>query len=162
MTPVASIPDLPFGGGLAGGGAVQLAPEGPILMETATLVIQPASPIRFDQQSPFGWVNAGDDFHLFPLSLDVTAITLNIDHLDGYGIGSGSSADRQAIAAHQPSGLQPRREQNVEVAVEAARDKLQGGLTKKQQKKLTISSESCGRQPAVPFYQPNSLMNPLF
>ena len=22
--------------------------------------------------------------------------------------------------------------------------------------------ESCGRQPAVPFYQPNSLMNPLF
>jgi len=137
MTPAASIPDLPLGGGLAGGGAVQIEPQGLILMETATLVIQPASPISFDQQSPFGWVKAGEDFHLFPLSLDLTTITLNIDHVDGYGIGSGSSADRQAIAAHQPSGLQPRREQNVEIAVEGARNKLQGGLTKKQQKKLT-------------------------
>ena len=136
MTPVASIPDLPFGGGVAGGGAVQLAPEGLILMETATLVIQPASPISFDQQAPFGWVNAGDDFHLFPLTLDLTTITLNIDHLDGYGVGSGSSTDRQTIAAHQPSRLQPRREQNAEIAVDTARNKLAGNLTKKQQKKV--------------------------
>jgi hypothetical protein len=134
MTPV-SIPDLPLGGGVGLAAAVQLAPQGLILLNTATLLIQPASPVSLDAQSPFAWVKDGEDFHLFPLSLDLTTVTLNINHLDGYGIGSGSAADRQSIGAHPPSRLQARREQNVEIAVEAARNKLADNPTKKKRKK---------------------------
>src|SRR5262245_47683239 len=65
MTPIASIPDLPFSGGLAGAGAVQLEPEGLLLLKAATLVIQPSSLLSLDQQCPFSWHQAGDDFHLF-------------------------------------------------------------------------------------------------
>jgi hypothetical protein len=53
MTPVAQMPDLPFSLGLGSGGAVQLGPEGLLLVKPATLVIQTPSPISIDQQSSF-------------------------------------------------------------------------------------------------------------
>jgi hypothetical protein len=135
MTPVASIPDLPFSGGLAGAGAVQLEPEGLLLLKAATLVIQPSSPLSVDQQCPFSWHQAGDDFHLFPLTLDVTTITMQLTHFSGYGTGSGTSGDRGAAASHSPGRSTSQLEQQIQKLPQDARDKLSLNPTKKQTKK---------------------------
>ena len=135
MTPVAAIPDLPFSQGLAAGGAVQLAPEGLLLVKSASLTIQPTSPIFIDEQSPFAWYNSGEDFQLFPLDLDLTSLTIDVDHFNGYGIGVGSSADRDAVASHTPSRSEAQFTQLLEQQTEALRQKLSQGLTKKQAKK---------------------------
>ena len=138
MTPVAAIPDLPFSLGLgAGGGAVQLGPEGLLLVKSATLIIQPASPISIDQQCPFAWYKAGEDFQPFPLTLDLTTVTMDVDHFNGYGIAVGSSADRDAVAAHAPSRSEARFTQQLEQATDAVRQTLSQNLTKKQAKKAT-------------------------
>jgi hypothetical protein len=135
MTPIASIPDLPFSGGLAGAGAVELEPEGLLLLKAATLLIQPSLPLALDQQCPFSWHQAGDDFHLFPLTLDPTTITMQLTHFSGYGTGSGSSGDRSAAASHSPARSTSQLEQRVQQLAEQARDKLSQNPTKKQAKK---------------------------
>src|SRR5262249_45706778 len=78
MTPIVSIPDLPFSGGLASGGAVQLGPEGLLLTQPATLEIKSSAALSVQEQTPFSWYKSGDDFHLFPLSIDVAAIKMQI------------------------------------------------------------------------------------
>jgi hypothetical protein len=120
MTPIASISDLPLSGGLAG--AVELAPEGLILLKTSTLVIK--APIPIDQQSPFAWYDTGDDFHLYPLTLDVSTLTMTITHLCGYGIGVGTSADKSAVQGHLPSRNQAQVDQIIQGAADTARQKL--------------------------------------
>ncbi|HXI91093.1 MAG TPA: hypothetical protein VNO24_13845 [Blastocatellia bacterium] len=139
MTPVAAIPDLPFSQGLGGGGAVQLGPEGLLLVKPATLMIQPASPISVDQQCPFAWYKAGEDFHLSPLSLDLTTLTMDVDNFKGYGIAGGSSGDRDAVAAHTPTRSEARFTQQLEQATDALRQKLSQNLTRKQVKKANKS-----------------------
>jgi hypothetical protein len=138
MTPVAAIPDLPFSKGLgAGGGAVQLGPEGLLLVKSATLIIQPTSPISIDQQCPFAWYKAGEDFQLFPLTLDLTTVTMDVDHFNGYGIAVGSTTDRDAVAAHAPSRSEARFTQQLELGTYAVRQTLSQSPTKKQAKKAT-------------------------
>jgi hypothetical protein len=122
MTPIASIGDLPLSGGLAG--AVQLAPEGLILLQTSTLVINPPASISIDQQSPFAWYGTGDDFHLYPLTLDVATLTMTITHFCGYGIGRGTSSDRSAIQGRQPSRDQAQVDQDIQGFADTARQKL--------------------------------------
>ncbi|HKF56338.1 MAG TPA: hypothetical protein VKJ45_12865 [Blastocatellia bacterium] len=139
MTPIASIPDLPFSGGLAGAGAVQLEPEGLLLLKAATLVVQPSSPLPLDQQCPFSWHQAGDDFHLFPLTLDPGTITMQLTHFSGYGTGSGSSGERGAARASTPGTSTSQLEQRVQQLAEEARSKLSDNPTKKQSKKAVRS-----------------------
>ena len=122
MTPIASIGDLPLSGGLAG--AVQLAPEGLILLQTSTLVINPPASISIDQQSPFAWYGTGDDFHLYPLTLEVATLTMTITHFCGYGIGRGTSGDRNAVQARQPSRDQAQVDQDIQGAADTARQRL--------------------------------------
>ena len=137
MTPVAAIPDLPFSQGLSSGGAVQLGPEGLLLVEPAALTVQLASPISIDQQCPFAWYKAGEDFQLFPLTLDLNAVEIDVDHFNGYGIAGGSSSDRDAVAAHSPDRSEARFTQGLEQATDDLRQKLSQNLTKKQAKKAT-------------------------
>ena len=136
MTPVASISDLPFSGGLAGAGAVQLGPDGLILLQPATLAIQATSPLSLDEQSPFAWSKTGEDFHLYPLTLDPTTLTMEITHFSGYGAGSGSSGERGAARDHSPGRSTSELEQQVQKLAEDARQKLSQNPTKKQTKKI--------------------------
>jgi hypothetical protein len=122
MTPIASISDLPLSGGLAG--AVELAPDGLILWATSTLVIKPPASIPIDQQSPFAWYDTGNDFHLYPLTIDVSTLTMTITHLCGYGIGVGTSADRSAVQGHLPSRNQAQVDQVIQGYADTARQKL--------------------------------------
>ena len=138
MTPVGSLSDLPFAGGLAG--AVQLEPESIALVQSVTLVIATPASLSIDEQSPFCWSNLGKDFHLFPEALDVNTMTLVLDHFGGYGIARGSVAERDFVATHKPAAFAAQREQKLEIAFEETRNKIAGGLTKKQQKKARKNS----------------------
>jgi hypothetical protein len=133
LTPVVSIDDLPFSYGLAG--AVQLGPEGLLLVMPATLVIQPPAPVSIDEESPFAWYNTGEDFHLFPLTLDLTTFTINLSRFGGYGLGRGTSVDRDNVASHEPSRADAQLEQQVQKEVSDTRQILSQNPTKAQANK---------------------------
>ena len=127
MTPITSIGSLPIGGGLAA--AVRLEPDGLRLFEFATLVIEPPQSVLPSLETPFAWDQAGSDFHLFPMQLpsriqrdnarggqqlNTRGLVFKVLHFSGYGVGSGSDADRAAQQQRQPSGSDARFEQELE------------------------------------------------
>src|SRR6185503_6111098 len=110
MTPVSMVGGLPLSGGLAA--AVQLEPDGLRLFNFATLVVEPPQSLSPNQETSFAWDQAGDDFHLFPmqtpnstrrenargsaLALNPRGLIFKLLHFSGYGVGSGTDADRAA------------------------------------------------------------------
>jgi hypothetical protein len=93
MTPVSGIDGLPLSGkSLA---AVQLAPEGLNLLEPATLVIVPETPIPAKELVSFAYQADGKRLHLFPLSGNPAQTTFQIQHFSGYGAGQGDSGGIQ-------------------------------------------------------------------
>ena len=126
MTPVSGIDGLPLSGkSLA---AVQLAPEGLNLLEPATLVIVPETPIPAKELVSFAYQADGKRLHLFPLSGNPAQTTFQIQHFSGYGAGQGdsggiqqyppgsaeSSADSQAADIFKDSWLNHGGEPNDE------------------------------------------------
>ncbi|PYE52720.1 hypothetical protein [Deinococcus yavapaiensis] len=99
MTPLASIGGLPFGGPLAG--AVKLEPDGLQLYQYATLTISPAAPLAAGEISPFSFRGPGVDLDVPALGADTTLqrYTLKLSHFSGYGVASGTDAERAALAA---------------------------------------------------------------
>jgi hypothetical protein len=127
MTPVRAVGGLPLSGGLAA--AVQIEPAGLRLFEFATLVIEPAQSVPASQETSFAWDQAGDDFHLFPMlppssiqrengkggqQLNPRSPVFNLLHFSGYGIGSGTDADRAAQQQRHPSDSEAQFEQSLE------------------------------------------------
>ena len=88
MTPILSVAGLPLSGGF--GAAVQLSPEGLVLLQPATLTIKPARQIPVAQQTGFAYHGSGQDFYLYPLN-SVSTVTLSLVHFSGYGVGSGTA-----------------------------------------------------------------------
>jgi hypothetical protein len=88
MTPILSVAGLPLSGGF--GAAVQLSPEGLVLLQPATLTIKPARQIPVAQQTGFAYHGSGQDFYLYPLN-SVNTVTLSLVHFSGYGVGSGTA-----------------------------------------------------------------------
>ena len=62
LVPVSSIAGLPLSGGLSA--AVQLQPEGLLLLTPATLTIEPATPVPENELTAFGYRGDGDDLSL--------------------------------------------------------------------------------------------------
>lgn len=109
MTPLSSAGGLPFAGGIAG--AVELAPDGLVLFEVATLTITPPVPVTAAEFSPFAYSGDGDDFRLAttrPNAVIGDAIELPIVHFSGHGVARGSSSERAAVAARTPNSSQAR------------------------------------------------------
>lgn len=100
LIPVSSIDGLPLSGGLTA--AVQLQPEGLMLMSPATLTIEPDKPMPADELTAFGYRGKGDDLYLTPHELDSTRITMDVTHFSGNGIGLGTDADRSTQQGHPP------------------------------------------------------------
>lgn len=100
LTPVASIPDLPFT--TAPAAAVQIGPDGLSLQIPATLTIVPAHPAPLAEQTGFGWHGTGTDFHLTSLGTDPTKIVLTLWHFSGAGVGGATAQQRAAQAQHVP------------------------------------------------------------
>jgi hypothetical protein len=102
LTPVTAIDRLPLSGGLSA--AVQVAPDGLLLFQPATLLIDLPVPISADQEITFAWRGTGEEFFLYPpRPLNTTSITLTLTHFSGYGAGRGTSADETAQLARIPA-----------------------------------------------------------
>ncbi|HSB11682.1 MAG TPA: hypothetical protein VLM38_19490 [Blastocatellia bacterium] len=100
MTPVAYVDELPLSGGLVA--AVQLEPEGLLLWEPASLTFEPPAPVPLAEEVSFAWHKAGERFHLYPLQIDPSSITMKIVRLGGYGVGRGTDADDPSVAPPDP------------------------------------------------------------
>lgn len=123
LTPVASVDRLPLSGGLAA--AVQLAPEGLLFFEPATLVIAPATPVASNEEVTFGWRGAGEEFGLHaPDPTGSPAVSLSVSHCSTYGVGRGSSADLDAQRGRPLSNRIDQLEQDLQAAASAQRKAL--------------------------------------
>src|SRR5262249_52432583 len=70
---------------------VRLGPDGLVLYQPATLLIEPAQPISVDQQLSFAFEQDGKGAYRYPLNLDPSKIEMDISHFSGAGVfGSGS------------------------------------------------------------------------
>ena len=99
LTPLSALDNLPLSGGLAAG--VQLEPEGLWLMLPATLVITPAQALASPDY--FAYRGAGEDWHAYPPITDTVALALSVYHFSGYGVGSGTEADRAQLSSLAPA-----------------------------------------------------------
>lgn len=106
MTPVAT--DAPAAGfplseGIVAG--VQLEPHGLLLLRPALLTIDSPDLGSLDAQTPFLFHEGGEDFHLYPADLesvdgDPDTVSLALTHFSTPGVGLGTAAERQGVAAH--------------------------------------------------------------
>jgi hypothetical protein len=87
MTPVSSLGGIPVTGGLLA--AAQIEPTGVVLVQPATLTIQPPALVPIANQVGFAYQGGGQDFSLSSLA-NTNTITLNLTHFSGHGVGSGS------------------------------------------------------------------------
>jgi hypothetical protein len=111
LTPSGSVAGLPLSGGAIG--AVQLAPEGLLLMQQATLTIALPESGGDETVYAFGFDGAGAEFHLrgsdaaTPQEAElagVKIITIRAPRLRGYGAGKGTEADvARYRSKHRPS-----------------------------------------------------------
>jgi hypothetical protein len=95
LTPVDSIENLPLSGGLVA--AVQVEPEGLLLWTPAALTIEPPAPVAVSEEMAFAYRGQGTGFHLYPLQIDPSSITMRLVHFSGYGVGRGTDADAERI-----------------------------------------------------------------
>ncbi|MDH3686259.1 MAG: hypothetical protein OEP95_08530 [Myxococcales bacterium] len=98
ITPVSTIPDLPFEGDLLA--AVDFAPDGLQLWQGATLTIELPSAPDPGELTGFGWSGSGEALHLALVAPNGPTLTLGVSHFSGLGI---------ALLANQASlaGLPP-------------------------------------------------------
>jgi len=111
LTPVATIGDLPFSGGLAG--AVYLEPAGFVMSESAQLTITPSPALARAQQLSFAFRGLAGELALAPPVLGPAALVLPVHHFGGYGVGSGTAADLAAQLARVPTRLEDRLTQRL-------------------------------------------------
>jgi hypothetical protein len=86
MFPVSDVTNLPAGAEITA--AVHLAPEGLQLAVPANLTIDLPTGSATTGLAGFGYVGDAQDGHLAPISVDGTAVTLDVRHFSGYGAGT--------------------------------------------------------------------------
>jgi hypothetical protein len=99
ITPILSIPNLPFSGGFRYG--VQLQPEGLRLLHSATLEIRPSGALDYRHLIGFRYEGDGEGFGLALLRRDGPSIFMAVSQFSGDGIGEGTENDvsQAALAA---------------------------------------------------------------
>ncbi len=96
MTPVSQITGLPIGGPVVG--AVQIEPDGLLLMEAADLKILPATAPSLAGLTYFRYRGPGESYTPYPGVPQSTEIDMPVTYLGGYGAANGA-----------PSGALTRR-----------------------------------------------------
>lgn len=107
MTPISSIEGLPFSQGFLT--AVQLGPEGLLLVEPGKLQLN--TPGKYDVSQVIGFAADGDgqNFHLYPVTAiymdynDTTTFYINVMHFSIYGVASVLPGEIAAQTAHPPT-----------------------------------------------------------
>jgi hypothetical protein len=82
---------LPLSGGLLG--AVQLEPEGLVLLRPAVLTISLPQGTPPEEVVAFAYQENGEHVHLYPATIRDSTITFIISHFSGYGGGQGDSGE---------------------------------------------------------------------
>ena len=111
LIPVSSIDGLPLSGGLSA--AVQLQPDGLLLLAPATLTIEPATPVPPEELTAFGYRGEGDGLYLTRYEQGPSRISLDVTHFSGNGIGRGSNADREAQYQRRPRSKRDQLSQDM-------------------------------------------------
>ena len=130
MTPVAGVSGLPLSGGLRAG--VQIEPHGLMLQRPAQLTIDSPDAGPLSAQTAFLFHEGGADFHQYPVALpepgdDANTIRLSLSHFSTPGVGSGTSADRSALAERVPSRNPAQAEAAISEILRQERANQQGG-----------------------------------
>jgi hypothetical protein len=112
MTPVSGIAGIPFSQGFLA--AVDLAPQGMILIAPATLTL--TLPGTYDPATLVGFASEsnGNNFHLYPIKISAglsmpgvstggTIVTFDILHFSEYGVAMATAAEILDQQAHVPS-----------------------------------------------------------
>jgi hypothetical protein len=94
VTPISSVGDLPFSGGLAAG--VQLEPSGLRFNDYVTVEIAGHPPVAPEQETGFLYQRDGVEFQLYPIQESASKTTFKIIHFSGVGIAAGTEAERNA------------------------------------------------------------------
>jgi len=127
MTPISSLSNLPLTNGLVA--AVQFEPDGLFLYKDAILTITPAQNVPLENQVLFGYLGNGADLHLAVPGPDDNQIQVRIPHFSGYGLGSGTVADRTALSLKNAVDMDARLQQQTANLLSRARQaRLQGDL----------------------------------
>jgi hypothetical protein len=100
LTPVSGMTGLPDGVTLAAG--VQMAPEGLLLLQPATLTIAPANRVAADQEVAFGWTRDGRGVHAQVPALEPRVPTFQVTHFSGAGVAAGSAGAAGPIVRGRP------------------------------------------------------------
>lgn len=114
MTPLVSVSGVPFASGVMA--AVQFEPDGLALDQDAILTIVPAVNVPVQNQTPIGYLGAGNDLHIAPMVVPAspaTAIQLRISHFSGVGLASGTAAERASLMLRRAADHQARLEQEI-------------------------------------------------
>lgn len=88
MTPLSSIDGVLFSKGLIP--AVDLKPEGRILVAPATLTIQPPQGISPKDVVGFSYNHEGEEPFLYPMETTSTSVTFSVMHFSDLGGGTGT------------------------------------------------------------------------
>jgi hypothetical protein len=108
ITPVIGIDGLPFSQGFLA--AVQLAPHGLFMTQSATLMLTIPGEFPAAELVAFAWDGSGDNFHLFPAKFisggGQTIVLMDILHIgaDGVGVVQATSQEIADQHAHVPEG----------------------------------------------------------
>jgi hypothetical protein len=118
VTPVSSIPDLPFSKGFLA--AVQIGPEGLLMEMPGTLTITLPGVVNVSTLIGFAADGSGANFHLFPVTVypdasgGTTSVYFSIEHFSLYGVAQATAQEVQAQLGHPPAG--PARQDEGEQA----------------------------------------------
>jgi hypothetical protein len=107
VTTVSEIPDIPFGRGYLA--AFQMAPEGLLMTEPASLDLTLPGEYGPEELVGFAADGAGSDFHLFPIvsyadpNNHQTIVFFSVMHFSLYGVAQATAQEIEAQQAHPPS-----------------------------------------------------------
>ncbi|HWI73861.1 MAG TPA: hypothetical protein VNT55_18010 [Baekduia sp.] len=111
VTPLKSVGDLPFSGGLVAGAA--LAPDGLRFSEPVRLTITGAPAVAPDRETGFGYRGDGRDLGLVPMVRDAHQQAFDLMHFSAYGIAAGTDAERRAQLVRHTTDVEGRLQQVV-------------------------------------------------
>lgn len=121
LTPVSTVTGLPFAGGLMA--SVQLGPDGLQLVKPATLTIHTGAGTDALAMVGFGYRTGGAEFHLYPWQTVGPAVTLQLTHFSGYGVGVGSPDE---ASGDTPTAVEDQALQQLAAVAKALVDRGPG------------------------------------
>jgi hypothetical protein len=109
-------------------GAVQIEPLGVLLLQAATLKIEPAQAVPVAQEYPFAYYRNGQDFHLYPIQPYSEGLVYPLGKFDGgYGIAQAPARIRTTSAdppAFNPADPEARIRHQIATVILLERERL--------------------------------------